>query len=334
MINSSTVYGSVCDGILESYPSKIVEDVPNSSVTLDSLDTNPEIVNKIFEDHLILKNKSKIETNPAVKEYAKKITDLINSELFDIQNLKPSNKRDVKDFSLLKRNFYKSDKEVLKIESDLNLYFIKNKDKFSKEESFDKLISRLECDKKQTNVKQKENRKNKSSGKNKTANKIENESSTRWIDSNEIRSIRYSQYSIDNKTQKGMELSELFQNMNADGWKKETSIAVVVMPDGKPTSLDNRRLYTAKKIINTSPEKEFKIKITEWKADTAAPNKLLNTIVHNYAVGKKLHSPDQLPPSIKEGTYAQAILLRANTREGNLQSGNYGFENDPIIRSS
>ncbi|MCH9625335.1 MAG: hypothetical protein S4CHLAM123_05060 [Chlamydiales bacterium] len=330
MINSSAVYDSMCNGTLKSYSLKTVEDVQSSSITLDSLDTKSEIVDKIFDDFVNLNNESKIETNPAVKEYAKKITELVNSESFDIKNLKPNNKCDIKDFSLLKRDFYKCGEGAAKSESDLNLYFITNKGKFCREESFNELINRLGCNKKQINCKKKEERRNKSSGR----DKIKNESLTRWIDPDEIKPIRYSQYSIDNKTQEGMELSELFQNMSANGWKKETSIAVVVMPDGKLTSLDNRRLYTAKKIINTFPEKEFKIKITEWKADTTVPKRLLQTIIHNYAVGGQLHSPDQLPPSIQVGTYAQAILLRANTREGNLQSGNYGFENDPIIRPS
>ncbi|PZT91336.1 MAG: hypothetical protein DI637_02185 [Citromicrobium sp.] len=57
--------------------------------------------------------------------------------------------------------------------------------------------------------------------------------------------ISFSQATISGRTSDGMEFNELVDSMRRDGWQGDP-VDVVNMPDGAPTSIDNRRLLAAR----------------------------------------------------------------------------------------
>lgn len=69
-----------------------------------------------------------------------------------------------------------------------------------------------------------------------------------FIEPQFLEQIRFSQTNISEK-----KTNEIYKNMESNEWNKENGayhdpIDIVIMPDGKYTSYDNKRLYCAKKL--------------------------------------------------------------------------------------
>lgn len=160
------------------------------------------------------------------------------------------------------------------------------------------------------------------------------EPETKSISGQAILDLRYSQDSIDSETSDGIDLQELIQRMKDEkrGWKKGTALTVVRMPDGQLTSMDNRRLYAAKKVTEEKPV--FEIKIFIYNHDDKAPKKMLTGVITEYKIARRLNNINELAQGILEETYGHCAKLRMHTRNGDLNSGNFGYTNPPIIRQS
>ena len=100
------------------------------------------------------------------------------------------------------------------------------------------------------------------------------------ITSQDILKLRFSQDSISNQTKEGIPIGNLIANMKSEGWKNSVQLEVVRMPDGDLVSLNNRRLYAARKAATEKPD--FKIKVAEYSHDAKAPIKLLRGVTTEY----------------------------------------------------
>lgn len=158
----------------------------------------------------------------------------------------------------------------------------------------------------------------------------------RKFNSKEILDLFFSQDSIDGKTGDGsMTMDELVESMSTHGWLQGTSITVIEMPDETYVSADNRRLYAAMKVAKMNPA--FSISVNIFAHDIKAPKKLLKGIEKEYVKGHPLTTIEDLaaltlPKGITPGTYGYAMVMRINTRHGNLAESHFGYKQTPVIR--
>lgn len=150
-----------------------------------------------------------------------------------------------------------------------------------------------------------------------------------------ILKICFSQDSIDSKTRQGMTLDQLKESMASKGWLKGSQITVIKMPDNTLVSADNRRLYAAKKVAEQS--RQFTITLNLYHYADMAPSKFVKGIESEYKKARNIERAVQidsmdLPSSIQLGTYGYAMVLRINTRNGELKNSHFGYEKYPIVR--
>lgn len=146
----------------------------------------------------------------------------------------------------------------------------------------------------------------------------------------DILKLRFSQDSIKSETMEGMKLPDLIQNMKDKGWKKGTTITVIRMPDNTLVSLDNRRLYAAKQVA--SEKDNFTIQIQQFNHFDSAPKKMLDGVIKEYTRERQASTIHMVPEEISPNTYGHLAKLRIHARNGELNSPNFGYEADPIIR--
>lgn len=158
---------------------------------------------------------------------------------------------------------------------------------------------------------------------------------TEELKGDEILKLRYSQDSIDGKTGDGsMTVDELAKNMSTQGWKKGTQITVINMPDDEPVSANNRRLFAAKKVAEKN--KEFALTANIFEHDDKAPIKFIRGIEAEFMKGRQITATDMtnlvFPESILSDTYGSAMVLRINTRGGDLANSHFGYKENPTVR--
>ena len=228
-------------------------------------------------------------------------------------------------------------------------------------ESFERLVVKAQRSSKYGNTTReqrklyKKERVEKSAG---NRNLIQGTSKQNWslISGKAILDIRYSQDSINDHTSDGLTLDELVESMKKS-WKN--FITVVEMPDSKLVSLDNRRLYVAKKVVLNFDD-EFEIKIQKVHHQDKAPKSLLSGISKEYkkniqlgdidllAAGilKEINQQsecildiDQLPEDILEdmdqlstGSYGHCAFLRIHMHQKILNPKKFGYDENPVIR--
>lgn len=166
---------------------------------------------------------------------------------------------------------------------------------------------------------------------------------TKNIKKTEILELRYTQDSINYKTMDGTQIEALINNMKTQGWKAGSSVTVVLMPDGKLTCMDNRRLFAAQTLVSSSADpiilsegknkgKEFEMKVDIYNFEDNASKAKLRGCISEYKKGRKLTEINKLPEGFSENTYGHLALLRINTRNGDLQSSHFGYESSPEVR--
>lgn len=159
---------------------------------------------------------------------------------------------------------------------------------------------------------------------------------TQQLKGKEILELRFSQDSIDAKTNDGaMTLEELSHDMTKNGWKSGTQITVIKMPDGHYLSADNRRLFAAKKVAAVNDQ--FTITINLFDHADKAPKNFIRGIEAEFRKGREIQkavvvSKLTLPGLIKPDTYGYAMLLRINTRSGDLSQSHFGYIQEPFVR--
>lgn len=170
----------------------------------------------------------------------------------------------------------------------------------------------------------------------------------------QIKALRFSQDSISSTTRLGLSIDTLIANMKRNGFRPDCPIHIVKMQGVIKeksqmrhivclTSFDNRRLYAAKKVLDTLTT--FALYAYEHDGgDTIADMEIINTVK---GMQKKFN--EQLtflnskskerkwtyrPASVKDGTWAEAIVLRiklGNTLPNSDQL--YGYSEFPTIRN-
>lgn len=155
----------------------------------------------------------------------------------------------------------------------------------------------------------------------------------------EILQLRFSQDSVDGKTGDGkMTLKELENNIAEKGWKKGSQITVIQMPDDRYVSADNRRLFVAKNVAQLN--KEFALTANVFQYSDKAPKAFLQGVENEYRKSHQLNKTVEiisqfvLPQSIEAQTYGYAMVLRINTRQGDLANSHFGYEQDPVVRGN
>lgn len=143
--------------------------------------------------------------------------------------------------------------------------------------------------------------------------------------------VRFSQDSIDSLSSDGV---DLFEVIRREGWKKGTSISVVRMPDSECTSLDNRRLHAAKRIVQeVSTTFGITAELREHSVTTGRIQQDAIRIAKKVLAKNSRHSVEQTELKLQEGTYGAMVYYRMRLGEGNFDSEPYGFTEMPIIRS-
>lgn len=142
--------------------------------------------------------------------------------------------------------------------------------------------------------------------------------------------LRFSQDSIQATTSDGKPLEQLIQDIATKGWKKGTSLVLVEMPNGKLVSLNNRRLFAAKKAAEIRNNLEVPAMV--FKHDDKAPRKLLNGIATEYKKNQKDKDINAIAAQIQPESYGHAATLRINTRQGDLSNSIYGHKQTIVRR--
>lgn len=153
--------------------------------------------------------------------------------------------------------------------------------------------------------------------------------SHKMLTKEEIEKLRYSQDSIQKTTSDGIKLETLAENM-AEEWKVGTHLTVVKMPDENLVSLNNRRLYAAQ--LATEMKEVFELPVAIFAHEDPAPKKLLSGIITEYQKGRELDNINEVAKEILQNSYGHSVVLRMNTRKGELSKSSYGYEDKPIVR--
>lgn len=171
--------------------------------------------------------------------------------------------------------------------------------------------------------------------------KNEHVPTTLKLDSHEkIKNMRYSQDSIADKSADGI---DLFTVIKDKGWKTGVTMMGVEMPDGKYTSLDNRRLFALKRIVNEAASNVFKEAAIKpamhiYKHDHTSEKiqkevKRLKNLSENLG---RSQGPGLEESGIKEGTIGALVYYRMRGGGANSlnEKNTYGFESNPLVRPS
>lgn len=141
------------------------------------------------------------------------------------------------------------------------------------------------------------------------------------ISRKEIESLRFSQLTVDCATRNSMALEELKGNIQKYGWYADSPLHIVSMPDGKNTSLDNRRLLVLKELIQEDSTFQPEITVLKYsfkdKADPLTKGAVFTRIKempNGKEIEKKLLDIAK-ENQIEEGSYGYCVLARLHTLE-------------------
>lgn len=181
---------------------------------------------------------------------------------------------------------------------------------------------------------------------------------TIYLNNKEIDETRYSQDSIKQSLTSGKSLDAVMQNMLKNGYDHKYPIRVVDMPDGRRTSLDNRRLYCASAVaktpitenrgsrLTTQKIRDFVISAKIFDHTTRVPKKEIQNARNQYRTARKeycetrgisIKGDIQLPhlqsihPDLRPNTYGELVILRMNS--GETASDALGYSCDPDVRN-
>jgi hypothetical protein len=141
-----------------------------------------------------------------------------------------------------------------------------------------------------------------------------------------ILEIRFSQDTIAECTKEGTTVHALARKMSKYSAFTEAPLDVVIMPDRKITSLDNRRLSAAKDAFNA-----LTLKVNLIHHRKMAPEGFIRSLKGQL---KRNHGIEDIEPPqhIRVGTYGHCIILRMAIGEGDIDREPYGFSELPYIR--
>lgn len=158
-----------------------------------------------------------------------------------------------------------------------------------------------------------------------------------------ISKLRFSQRTVSSKTSSGDTLDEL-QLSILKGWKKNSPLIVVKMPDGEYTSLDNRRLTVLKQIPQSSlSAMKDKVEIQVYdhtdKMGQMVLGGIMTPIKSNHSGStvqkfeERLERHFDYRREFKYGTYGYGLTMRM-LGSGATSPLDYGFTASPIVESS
>lgn len=152
----------------------------------------------------------------------------------------------------------------------------------------------------------------------------------------QILGIRFSQDSVEAQSSDGV---DLFEVIRSKGWKKNSPIKVVVMPDGDVTSLDNRRVLAAKKIVRIShsffqDSNALEALIFPHQETTGAIKKDVLRLEQKVTRKVTHLSVEHAGLHLHPHSYGAMVYYRMRLGEGDVPSQPFGFKQDPIVRLS
>lgn len=159
-----------------------------------------------------------------------------------------------------------------------------------------------------------------------------------YTDAADILAVRFSQDTIDPKSADGL---DLFEVIRAKGWKKGTRIQVVEMPDAFNTSLDNRRLHAAKRVVDEVSRTFFydrnALEASIYKHDVTSGGIAKDVKRLETKVGAKNSSlllTNHQDLLLNSNSYGAMIYYRMRLGEGNFAGHPYGYNENPVVREA
>lgn len=151
----------------------------------------------------------------------------------------------------------------------------------------------------------------------------------------QIEKIRFSQNSINNQTLNGERLGKLTMELRKSGWGKgKAPINIVEMPDGTFTSLDNRRLYCVRKVLEKNAAFELPVNIYRY-SDIEESESYSSGIARDLANAPRKADLEVLTSQQKfqVSTWGYCVYMRMRVLSQQLPADTaYGYTELPTVR--
>ena len=151
------------------------------------------------------------------------------------------------------------------------------------------------------------------------------------MQSKDLLKIRFSQTSISDMTKDGIDLDDLIDTLAQKGWDKgKAALTVIKMPDGKLTSLDNRRLYCIQKCVaEKRPRLEVPVHIYSYQA--MAKETYLKEISMQVKTSKNNENLKEHAFPNESWGYCIWTRMRVFNKQA-LDASDYGFTTLPEVK--
>lgn len=164
------------------------------------------------------------------------------------------------------------------------------------------------------------------------------------ISTEALLNLRFSQQTIEGSIRSGQTLNELGQSILKHGWDTNHPLNIVAMPDSEFTSLDNRRLYVLKHLIQQAPMHDFKVNVSVYFWPDRATSLIYNQVftrVNSLPLKEQenIRNKIQSIQKILPGSYGECVVGRMHGLDKSVKAAlnlfssdeAYGFINLPRV---